>query len=409
MDETRMMITIQTWTAILFALACYLISPLLSLIVVLWLFWLIQRPAISLSLIGGFSLALPALSYLPLSTDDATRLFAVVASMQTVPLGNLYHWLRLWAQDYLNYPLFTAMMYVTARHFQNDVLPFVVAGVTYAAIMYTVQRFGAVMHLQPTITLLTTIASLLWISFLELVSSMRFTMACSLALLIVVQVYLAPKSRHFWLAQLWLLVPVLIHPGALIIVVPTLLTTFMRPGKVWVKGIWAAVLVALLGYFVIFQAHYSYIAMLVTRFTSYQTGAFSYVTSPQRLLHLAEGLIIMLAGALQLMCLGRRDALTTPAMRTLRTLLLTDLGFIIVSLLVVNIAIRYMTVLPIIGLLGVAGMTADHVRTSQTVKWLNVVLLCGVCGAGLIYNISFLHMTFTTIHWLFPLAGYGPF
>ncbi|WP_054761544.1 hypothetical protein [Secundilactobacillus collinoides] len=34
MDETRMMTTIQTWTAILFAVACYLISPVLSLIVV---------------------------------------------------------------------------------------------------------------------------------------------------------------------------------------------------------------------------------------------------------------------------------------------------------------------------------------------------------------------------------------
>ncbi|WP_252902715.1 hypothetical protein [Paucilactobacillus hokkaidonensis] len=157
--------------------------------------------------------------------------------MSRIPIDGLISWLRLWAGDYLNYPIFTGLMYIISQRYQNDLLPFIVAGISYSLVIYVVSKFSRIFKIPQLIKYLALFSSVLWISFLELISGMRFTLACCVAILILLNIFIFNdfKTIKNYLSLLWFLIPLAIHPGVSLILAPIFVILIARQKKCGIK------------------------------------------------------------------------------------------------------------------------------------------------------------------------------
>lgn len=384
----------------------YLISPVLTLFLSFFIIVRRSKKSIILSLLFGFSLAYPALFYIPLLTDDATRIFHVVDSMKDIQLSYLVTWLQTWAQDYLNYPTFTFLMYFVARTLKTTFLSFIVAGLSYASICYSICKFTQIFKIPNFIKGLAIVASVTWISFLELISGMRFVLASCIALLIILDLFVLKKNMNY-LSLLWFLIPISIHPGVLLVIIPIVLFWIIKKqSNVLVRTL--LILLAIFSLIVLLGGQdfqNQYIRMLLTRFTIYQNITYDYVMAPQKIFHLGLGITITLLSILFLYRESNDDMLVNSVIYRLSTLNKIYFLYYLILIPIINLDMRLMMVMPIIAILGITTKTSIYIQSNSKWIYFVIILLMLLILSGVVYNISALKINFEPVSWLFPFLN----
>lgn len=384
----------------------YLISPVLTLFLSFFIIVRRSKKSIILSLLFGFSLAYPALFYIPLLTDDATRIFHVVDSMKDIQLSYLVTWLQTWAQDYLNYPTFTFLMYFVARTLKTTFLSFIVAGLSYASICYSICKFTQIFKIPNFIKGLAIVASITWISFLELISGMRFVLASCIALLIILDLFVLKKNMNY-LSLLWFLIPISIHPGVLLVIIPIVLFWIIKKqSNVLVRTL--LILLAIFSLIVLLGGQdfqNQYIRMLLTRFTIYQNITYDYVMAPQKIFHLGLGITITLLSILFLYRESNDDMLVNSVIYRLSTLNKIYFLYYLILIPIINLDMRLMMVMPIIAILGITTKTSIYIQSNSKWIYFVIILLMLLILSGVVYNISALKINFEPVSWLFPFLN----
>lgn len=382
----------------------YLVSPIITFFLAFIFIVKKRKESFGFSLLLGFSLAYPALYYLPLLTDDASRIFDVVNSMQAVQITNLINWLQLWAEDYLNFPIFTTLMYLVSQTAKTTFLSYLSVGITYALICYTISKFSRIFEISSTIKSLVLIASFFWINFLELVSGMRFPLASCLTILIILNLFVfKPKINYFSL--LYFLIPLGIHPGSLIIIGPVI---FIWLIKKYNNVLFRTVIIILvtMGFLLVLDGHIlqnNYTGMLLRRFNAYQTTTFGYVLEPQRIIHLIIGVSITIISLFLLHGISVKKPNINNSI-FIRLYQLNKLYFFYYCILMflMNIEMRMMVATPIIAILGIAAKTSRRIREDLRWHYFVILFLLLLIITGAIYNKSLLSINFEPIPWFFP-------
>ncbi|WP_244452886.1 hypothetical protein [Lactiplantibacillus plantarum] len=386
----------------------FFMSPIISFLLSILYIGLIKQPSRLVSILAGFSLGFPALYYVPLSTDDASRIFRVMQSLRLTPVSNLENWLNLWAPDYKNYPIFTGSMYVIARFFQDDVLPFIVAGVSYSVIIYFVYRFSYSFKLSNWGRFLTLFASVVWIAYLELISGMRFTLACCIAILIIQSEFITNDRTGIKSILHWLLflISILIHPGVLLILFPIGIYVLLSQ-----KGIYSKFLIfVLIGYVITsYVLHMTFLTMLVSKFVVYQTTTFAYVTSTQRIVHVVVAFGIVFFSLLISNFEKKRSGSSLVNGVADRLFKINILYFILmlVMLMSINMEVRIISVMPILAITGISIYFSDSSSSDRNGSESIIVsmILISIIIAGLLYNFNVRNIDFNNIQWLFPFMS----
>ncbi|GAB6093379.1 hypothetical protein [Furfurilactobacillus curtus] len=392
------------FTVLLLLFSSFYFSPIISFLgsVLVLAF---SKESILVSAIGGFSLAYPALFFQPLITDDATRIFFVVKGMQNIPLSGLKYWLKMWAPDYLNYPLFTGLMYVVARWLQVEALPFIVAGVTFTAVFYTVWKFARIFEITRLAKILVLLSSVTWLNYLELISGMRFSLACALALFSIVDAcFLDTKTASTRYSHLfWLIVPILIHPGVMILVIPVIVYIILNQKNFfskWVSLIGTSVFGLVLILLNVFQNNNSYLRMISNRLNGYQSTTFDYYLSPQRLVHFFLALTLgLVAISMSSMMLKQQEMnpLFRQKVESLKRICTIFEIYFLISLISISFGMRLAVLVPMLFVLLTAVTTSRF--TSGPFLYAPLLILTFVFILNLFYNISALHANFYGIVW----------
>lgn len=389
----------------------FLISPIVSLILSLILMIICRKESIIFSLFGGFSLAYPALFYSPLITDDASRIFHVVEAMRGVQLSYLLSWLKLWAVDYLNYPLFTMLMYIISQTLQTIFLSFIVAGLTYATIMYCVSKFTRSFEVSSFVKMLTIIAATLWINVLELISGMRFTLACALVVLIILQLFVFKRKKQIsFLNWFWFFIPIAIHPGVILTILPVIIFWLFKFKHSVVTKFIFFMLFGLLSILLIGGQvlRNSYLNMLLNRLTNYQSVSYGYVLEPQKIVHAILGACITIIAVIFLHRIKKVSKMEFNKFETLNLIIWSYLVCYLVLVFSINLEMRMMMVMPIISILGICSLSSKNtidVFTRKTEYFVLMSLLL-IIISGAVYNVGVLKINFDTINWFFPLVNY---
>lgn len=384
----------------------YVISPALTLALSFLFIVRSSKKSVILSLLFGFSLAYPALFYIPLLTDDATRIFHVVDSMKDIQLSYLVTWLQNWAQDYLNYPTFTFLMYFVARTLKTTFLSFIVAGLSYASICYAVCKFTQTFKIPNFIKGLTLVASITWISYLELISGMRFVLASCIALLIILNLFVFKKDMNY-LSLLWFLIPISIHPGVLLVIIPIgLIWVIKKQSNMLVKSL--LILLVMMGLVILLTGQNlqnQYIRMLLGRLTTYQNVTYGYVMAPQKIFHLVLGVTATLLSVLFLYRESSENYLADDMIHRLSSLSRIYFLYYLILLPAINLDIRLMMVMPILAILGITIKTSRYIQSDSKWAYFIIILLILLIISGAVYNISALKINFEPIPWLFPFLN----
>lgn len=394
----------KTMVVILALCIGYFMSPIFSLIISFFLVLRSKRESFVVSFFAGFSIAYPALFYVPLESDDANRILSVVNSMKDVSITNLLNWLQTWAPDYVNYPLFTGAMFFVAKNFQTTVLPFLVIGIAYSLVIFSVKKFSRIFKISNVVSGLTIFSSLLWINFLELISGMRFVLACCIVLLIILERYVYSKRALSFKDFLWFIVPMCVHPGVVLVIIPLLIMYVVQLKKSFIQYAIGIAAVGAFGYFISLSDYFS---MLLKRFSFYKTNIYIYIFTPQKLLHLVIGVFIGILCMIQLKTMkdGRQGVLFD----RLYLLIKSYLIYYLIMILSMNFAIRLNMVMPIIFILGIAACSSQFLfsmeENEQIEKdYFSIGLLLFLIFFGVIYNVGIFKINFDQIKWMLPFV-----
>lgn len=379
----------------------YLISPFIALLFSFAVIGIINQSFLS-SLVFGFSLAYPALFYEPLFTDDASRIMYIMDEMRGIPFNELHHWLSLWANDYLNYPIFTSLMYIVARNFQDTVLPFIVAGISYSIIIYLSSKFSNIYKLSLLVKYLTIISSIVWISYLELISGMRFTLACAISLLIICNIFLFSSSirrKKYW-NLIWFIIPLMIHPGVILILIPLIIILLLRQkNNIWNFIILIASVSLLILFFSNFSSQITYVAMLKNRLFSYQSTSFGYIYSPQHIVHFSLALFMGIIASIELNFVKKQNFNKKWLFKNLYILVIIYTMYFFVSIISFTFGMRLAMVMPIIFIFAISSMTSNLLNEKITA--VNIILLLVIIISGAVYNFNFFDINLSGIHFFF--------
>lgn len=386
----------------------YLISPFLALFLSFISIAMFQQSAV-VSLVCGFSLSYPALFYNPLVTDDSSRILNIVHEMQGISPEGLYHWLSLWAGDYLNYPLFTWLMYIVAKNFQDTALPFIVAGISYSVVIYLGFKFSKLFKLSLLFKYLTIVASVVWISYLELISGMRFTLACVISLLIICHMFLFDntiKRRHY-ISIAWFIMPLLIHPGVVLILVPLFFIFFLKQKNTMFKVVILLLFVlALMFFFSNVSSRFMYVLMLKKRLFSYSVISFGYVSSPQHIVHFFLAIITGIIGFMELRVIKTKNFEEKWLFDNLYILVGIYTAYFFIAIISLNFGMRLAMVMPILFIFAISSATSQLLDDNKS-ELVNLFLLCMIIVLGLFFNANFLDIDFSGMQVSFFNVGFN--
>lgn len=377
---------------------CFFISPILSFLIAT-IFFSMKKESAIVSFFFGISISFPALFYVPLMTDDAYRIFDVVQSMQNVSAEYIITWLKLWAGDYLNYPLFTALMYFVSHHFNYTALSFIVAGITYSLITYTVWKYVRILKVNIVSKYLTLFASLSWVSYLETISGMRFNLACVMALYIILELFIF-KEKYKIIDLAWLLIPLSIHPGVILIILPLFFLLILQRGNLVVKVVSFSIF--LIGGIVFISGladSLPYVGMLKRRLTSYQSTSFGYISSPQHIVHFCIAVLIAIISVV-LMGHLQKERISQNFLYTMQYKMSSIyLVYFLITVLSLSFGMRLAMILPILFILIISSSTSSLLLTQQK-TFANSILVFLIIS-GLAYNINVLDINFYNINLFF--------
>lgn len=382
----------------------YFISPIFTLVLSSIILIMSKKETIGFSFLLGFSISYPALYYLPIPAEDASRLYQVVEGMRSIQLNGLISWLQLSARDYLNYPIFSSLMYIVSQTLKTTFLSFIASGLTYTIVCYLTTKFARIFQLSKLTVALTLLANIFWISFVETISGMRFPLASCIVILIILNLFVYREHISYF-SLLYFLIPLGIHPGVIILIIPIIFIWIMKKYDNLLLKIIMIVL-AVATFILVFNGQVfqnDYTGMLLRRFNSYTTIRYDYVFTPQKIMHLILGIIITFISFILLKKIAK-DAENSVLFARLNQLNLIYLIYYCLLIMSINLDVRMMVATPLIAILGIAARTSNRLYVIPQWQYFVVLLLILIIIIGLIYNKAILRLNFETIKWFFPLA-----
>lgn len=380
----------------LFFFCCFLISPYISLVVA-FVYFSFKSESVVTSIILGYSVAFPALFFAPLSTDDASRIFNLVDQMRNMGNNQIMPWLHMWASDYLNYPIYTLMMWLVSKISENDsLLSFLVAGAAYSCVFFLCWKISRWFDLSVGNKYLMTVACVAWVGFLELVSGMRFTLASLIVVLILFNVFVFVKRADSvnYASLLWLIIPVLIHPAVLMLLVPAGMALVLARMNLPFKMLALLVCVILLVFlFSGIGSSVPYVQMIRARLFAYQSTTFDYLSSPQRIFHFVAAVFFGLISFVEMSVLSKHSRESVLGLRGVYNLVSAYLPYFLIIVISVTFGMRLTVGVPLIFIICLGVVNSRKV--SINVQALNAVVLLLVILSGIIFNISAIHIDYT--------------
>jgi len=387
----------------------FFISPLICLLLSIFFFLFQKKESWITSGFLAVSVTYPILNYVPLPSDDASRIFHVFEALRGIQFENLLVWLKAWAPDYLNYPIFTGFMYLFAQFCKPAVLSFFTAAVSVAVLTFIVEKFTNKFEIPTLIKFLLIIACIFWLNILELISGMRFTLASVLVVLLVLEIFIFRSNRSN-ITWVWFLIPLMIHPGVILIVLPVLAWWFVRFFKnSLIKAVTGVCFTVMLALFIGSQiTGFGYINMLLSRYTSYKSVTYGYLLQPQRVLHVVIGFCIISFSLLMLRNLRvSSENKSNYQLNTLESILKYYVVVFAFCAFEMNFESRMMVAIPILSILAISSISSKKVvDIFKRNTYVVILTLLLVILSGVLYNIGISRIDIETINWYLPFASF---
>lgn len=173
--------------------------------------------------------SLIALYYTPSMAQDGFRIMYEINDWRGFGnITDLFTSLSSNHQEESTYPVFSLLMYLVSRTGSDTYISGISMFGTLFCSLFPLIDSLAKRRIGKIQALISSIAIIMWINYLYVVSGMRFYLAISLLLLIVYENLLVEKKNYI---QILYVIPICIHPGVTPIVIIAVVTSIIKKDR----------------------------------------------------------------------------------------------------------------------------------------------------------------------------------